>query len=167
MARGRWVRAVARLLAVAIGIPGPGGAVAASGSDVVPRFASLHVDKVFLRRGPGDRYPVDWVFVRRDWPVEIVGQLDRWRHVRDAQGTEGWIHEKMIGSRREVVVTGDIRGIRQNPDMGAALLARAEPGVVAQLIECSGGWCRIAAGDITGWIERTNIWGVYPTENIP
>ena len=99
----------------------------------MPRFASLHADKVFLRKGPGDRYPVDWVFVRRGWPVEILGGFDHWRHVRDWQGTDGWVHEKMIATRREVVVTGDIRGIRQGPDTGAALLARAEPGVVAQL----------------------------------
>jgi SH3-like domain-containing protein len=167
MARGRWVRAVAGLLAVAMWILGPRLAVAASGGDVVPRFASLHADKVFLRKGPGDRYPVDWVFVRRGWPVEVLGQFDHWRHVRDWQGTDGWVHEKMIANRREVVVTGDIRGIRQGPDMGAALLARAEPGVVAQLLECRDRWCRIEAGDVTGWIERSNIWGVYPTENIP
>ncbi len=167
MARRDWGKAVAGLLAIAVVIPQPGMAVAANGSDAVPRFASLHADKVFLRKGPGDRYPVDWVFVRRGWPVEILGQLDHWRHVRDAQGTDGWVHEKMIGSRRDVVVTGDIRAIRQSPDMGAALVARAEPGVVAQLLECRGGWCRIEAGDVTGWIERANIWGVYPTENVP
>ncbi|HXP02671.1 MAG TPA: SH3 domain-containing protein [Stellaceae bacterium] len=167
MARGRWVKAVAGLLAVAIWIPWAGMAVAASASDVVPRFASLHADKVFLRKGPGDRYPVDWVFVRRGWPVEILGGFDHWRHVRDWQGTDGWVHEKMIATRREVVVTGDIRGIRQGPDTGAALLARAEPGVVAQLIECRAGWCRIEAGDIAGWIERSNIWGVSPTEAVP
>lgn len=148
-------------------IPRPDLAVAANVGDVAPRFASLHADKVFMRKGPGDRYPVDWVFVRRDWPVEVLGSFDHWRHVRDWQGTDGWVHEKMIGNRREVVVSGDIRGIRQAPDMGAALLARAEPGVVAQLLECRGGWCRIATGDVTGWIERSNIWGVYPTENVP
>ena len=167
MAQRRWVGAIAGFLAVAVVIPRQEIAVAASGSDVVPRYASLHADKVYLRKGPGDRYPVDWIFVRRGWPVEILGVFDHWRHVRDWQGTEGWIHEKMIGSRREVVVTGDIRGIRRSPDMSAALLARAEPGVMAQLLECRAGWCRIEAGDINGWIERSNVWGVYPTENIP
>ena len=167
MARRTWVRAIVSILAVAVLIPGSKIAVAASSGDVVPRYASLHADKVFLRKGPGDRYPVDWVFVRRGWPVEILGAFDHWRRVRDWQGTEGWIHEKMIANRREVVVTGDIRGIRRSPDMGAALLARAEPGVMAQLLECRAGWCRIEAGDITGWIERSNVWGVYPTENIP
>ena len=166
MARRR-VGAVAAALAVAIVILGSGAGFAAGSVEALPRFASLHSDKVNLRAGPGDRYPVEWVFVRRDWPVEVFGQFDHWRHVRDWQGTEGWVHEKMIGSRREVVVAGDIRGIRQSPDIGAALLARAEPGVVAQLLECRAGWCRVAAGDITGWIEREDIWGVYPTETAP
>jgi len=145
----------------------PASVLAANGGEEMPRFASFHADKVFLRRGPGERYPVEWVFVRRGWPVEVVGQLDHWRHVRDWQGTEGWVHEKMIGSRREVVVTGDVRGIRQSPDIGSALVARAEPGVVAQLLECRDGWCRVTAGDITGWIQRADIWGVYPTEAVP
>src|SRR5579862_3377260 len=112
MARGRWVSAVAGGLAVAVWVIWSASVLAANGGDEVPRFASFHADKVFLRRGPGERYPVEWVFVRRGWPVEILGQLDHWRHVRDWQGTEGWVHEKMIGGRREVVVTGDVRGIR-------------------------------------------------------
>jgi SH3-like domain-containing protein len=105
--------------------------------------------------------------VRKDWPVEILGQLDHWRHVRDWQGTEGWVHEKMIAVRREVVVTGQIRAIRQAPDLGAPLIARAEPGVVAQLLECRTGWCRIGAGEVNGWIARTDIWGVDPNETLP
>jgi SH3-like domain-containing protein len=160
----RWVRAVAGGLAVAALIPWIGSARAASGGEAAPRFATLHADKVNLRAGPGDRYPIEWVFVRRDWPVEILGQLDHWRHVRDWQGTDGWVHEKMIGSRREVIVIGAIRGIREGPDPGAGLVARAEPGVVAQLLECRPGWCRVAAGDVTGWIARGDIWGVSASE---
>jgi SH3-like domain-containing protein len=166
MARWR-VRAVAGALAVAAMILWTGSAFAAGSGEVVPRFATLHTDKVNLRAGPGDRYPIEWVFIRKDWPVEVIGQLDHWRRVRDWQGTEGWVHEKMIAGRREVIVTGDIRGIRQAPDIGAALVARAEPGVVAQLVECRPGWCRIEAGDIAGWIERGDLWGVYPSETVP
>jgi len=167
MAR-RWMGAVAGVLAITAMIHGSTGSFAVNAGDGVPHFASLHSDKVNLRTGPGDRYPIEWVFVRRDWPVEVVGQFDHWRRVRDWQGTEGWVHEKMINNaKREVVVMGDIRGIRQAPDIGAALVARAEPGVVAQLLECRPGWCRIGAGDVTGWIARADIWGVYPSESVP
>ena len=159
------------MLAAALGILGtkPAGAASAPAVNVAasPHFAALHADKVNLRAGPGDRYPIEWIYVRKDWPVEVVGQYDHWRHVRDWEGTEGWVHEKMITNRREVIVKGGVRAIRRAPDLGAALVARAEPGVMARLVECRGDWCRIEAGDVTGWVERANIWGVYPNENVP
>src|SRR5580658_4776958 len=150
MARRRWARTVAGLtLALALGIRWEATAVAAGGAEVpLPRFASLHSDKVNLRAGPGDRYPVEWVYMRKDWPVEVLAQFDHWRRVRDWDGTEGWVHEKMVAGKREVVVTGGVRGLRAGPDLGAALVARAEPGVVARLDECRGEWCRIGVGDV-------------------
>jgi len=155
-------------LALASGIRWEAAAVAAGGAEVpLPRFASLHSDKVNLRAGPGDRYPIEWVYMRKDWPVEVVAQFDHWRRVRDWEGTEGWVHEKMVVGRREVIVTGGVRGLRTSPDVGAALVARAEPGVVGHLDECRSDWCRIEAGDVTGWVERSNIWGVYPNETVP
>ena len=159
------------MLAAALGTLGtkPAGAASAPAANAAasPHFAALHADKVNLRAGPGDRYPIEWIYVRKDWPVEVVGQYDHWRHVRDWEGTEGWVHEKMITNRREVIVRGGVRAIRRSPDLGAALVARAEPGVMARLVECRGDWCRIEAGGVTGWVERVNIWGVYPNENVP
>jgi SH3-like domain-containing protein len=38
----------------------------------LPRFAALRSDQVNLRAGPGDRYPIEWVFTRKELPVEIV-----------------------------------------------------------------------------------------------
>jgi SH3-like domain-containing protein len=143
-------------------------AFAAGGTEAtLPYFAALHADKVNLRAGPGDRYPIEWVYVRRDWPVQVIAHFDHWRRVRDWEGTEGWVQEKMITSRRGVIVTGGIHGLRQGPDLGAALVARAEPGVTARLEECRGDWCRITAGDITGWVQRGEIWGVSATESVP
>jgi SH3-like domain-containing protein len=45
-------------------------------------------------------------------------------------------------------------------------VAKAEPGVVARLLECRGAWCRVEAQGITGWLERGEIWGVYPDEQV-
>ena len=30
------------------------------------------------------RYPVDWVYVRRRLPVEVIGEFDTWRQIRIA-----------------------------------------------------------------------------------
>ena len=132
----------------------------------VPRFVSLHADKVNLRTGPGRRYPIEWILTRKDLPVEIVAEFDHWRRIRDYEGTEGWVHERMLEGKRDVVVTGGIRALRRQPDGNSATVARAEPGVVARLLECQGPWCRIDAGSATGWIRRNEIWGVLPNESI-
>jgi SH3-like domain-containing protein len=169
MARSWWVRASAGSVLTVVFLGSCEAiASAAGGADApLPRFAVLHADKVNLRTGPGDRYPIEWVYLRKDWPVEVVAQFDHWRRVRDWEGTEGWVHEKMITQRREVIITGRIRALRQSPDLSGALVARAEPGVVARLDECRGDWCRVSTGDKTGWVQRSDIWGVYPSENVP
>jgi SH3-like domain-containing protein len=165
----RWVRVAAgTALALTLGIRWDAMAVAAGNADaVLPHFASLHSDKVNLRAGPGDRYPIEWIYIRKDWPVEVIAKFDHWQRVRDWEGTEGWIHEKMVTGRRDVIITGGVRALRQAPDLGAGLVARAEPGVVARLDECRGEWCRIEAGEVIGWVQRSDIWGVYPNETVP
>jgi SH3-like domain-containing protein len=171
MAQGRKARAIIGALVFVLNGFWTGSSALATGegeaSLPLPRFASLHSDKVNLRRGPGQRYPVDWVFVRKDLPVEIIAQFEHWRRIRDWEGTEGWVQEHMLTGKREVMIRGEVRALRRNPDLGAPLVARAEPGVMARLVECQGAWCRIESTDVAGWVQRSDIWGVYPNEAYP
>jgi hypothetical protein len=65
-----------------------------------PRFASLRAEKVFLRAGPGPDFPIQWVFVRRGLPVEILATFDIFRKIRDSDGTVGWVNQQMLTGRR-------------------------------------------------------------------
>jgi SH3-like domain-containing protein len=148
-----------------------GPTVAAEGETAgpkIPRFVSLDADKVNLRTGPGSRYPIDWVLTRRGMPVEIIAQFENWRRVREWDGTTGWVQQNLLTGRRHVVVAkGDNRPIHRQPDPGSALIARAEPGVVARLTQCRAEWCRIETQSISGWTRRADLWGVYPDEKVP
>jgi SH3-like domain-containing protein len=168
MAQRPWLKAIAGVgLVFALSMSWEGTARAANGAEAkLPYFAALHADKVNLRAGPGDRYPIEWTYMRRDWPVQVIAHFDHWRRVRDWEGTEGWVHEKMLTSQREVIVTGGIHALRQSPDPNAAPIARAEPGVMAKLDECRGEWCRVAAGEVAGWMQRSDLWGVSGTETV-
>ena len=142
-------------------------AASAWGADErLPYFASLRAGAVNLRTGPGERYPVEWIYQRKGLPVEVTAQVDVWRRVRDADGTEGWVHERMLTARRSVVVTGAPRILRSAPDPAAAAVARAEPGVIARLLECKGPWCQVETQSIKGWLPRAEMWGVYPGETV-
>ena len=141
-------------------------AAEAEPSERLPRFVSLRSDRVNLRVGPGENYPIEWVLTRKDMPVEIVKEFEHWRMIHDWQGTEGWVHERMVSGKRAVAVKGGVRALHRLPDAASEVVARAEPGVFARLIECRGVWCRIEAADITGWVQRNEVWGVYPDEAV-
>jgi SH3-like domain-containing protein len=137
-------------------------------TDPVPRFVGLRADTVNLRTGPGNRYPIEYVYHRKGYPLEIVAEFDQWRQVRDWQGTEGWVHQRMVNGTRSVVVQGAQRVLRASADNGAAPVAKLDPGVIAHLLECNAAWCRIevqnGTSDVTGWLSRNQIWGVLPNE---
>ena len=130
----------------------------------LPRFASLRSDQVNLRVGPGENYPIEWVLTRKEMPVEIIRTFENWRMIRDWQGTEGWVHERMLTGKRAVVIKGGIRTLHRQPEVASPPVARAEPGVVARLLECRADWCRIDAADHAGWVQRGDLWGVYLDE---
>ena len=133
----------------------------------LPRYAALRSDEVNLRIGPGETYPIVWVLKRKDMPVEIIEQFQNWRRVRDWQGDKGWVLDRMVTSKREVIVDGAVRSLRRQPDPASPIVARAEPGVIARLVECRGPWCRIEAGGYSGWVQRSEVWGVLPDETVP
>jgi SH3-like domain-containing protein len=135
----------------------------------LPRFASMRKGEAYVRVGPGTRFPIDWVFTRKDMPIEILAENDVWRQIRDWEGTVGWVLSSQLAGRRMVIVKGEVGTLRNDPSTTADPVAHIEPGVIGRLIECPvpGDWCRIEVNDIRGWIHRGEVFGVYPTEQYP
>ena len=97
-------------------------ALAADKNLPVPRFVSLRSDKVNVRTGPGEQYPIDWVFTRKDQGTndaadsdadQLTGSTDLFRvvssQVRDDEDA-GFYWPGSIGDR--VWVDKDGNGIR-------------------------------------------------------
>ena len=80
----------------------------------LPRFVSLRAAEVNMRTGPGVQYPVEWVYRRQALPMEVIAEYGTWRKVRDWQGTQGWVHQSMLGGRRTLIVTGKVRTVRSH-----------------------------------------------------
>ena len=133
----------------------------------LPRFVSLGSDRVNLRFGPGQQYPIQWILAREGLPVEIIEEFDTWRKVRLHDGDQGWIHGSLLSSRRTIVVAEQIRELRRSPDASARVLLRAEPGVIGELLDCEEDWCRIEIDGRRGWLQRDAFWGVLPGETSP
>jgi len=131
----------------------------------VPRFVSLAADKVNARTGPGSRYPIAWQYQRRGLPVEVVGEYEYWRRIRDRDGTETWVHKNLTSGKRYALVDGTIRELFKKPDPNSDVLLTAEPGVQARLRKCQDSWCQVEIAGARGWIPRNHLWGIYASES--
>jgi SH3-like domain-containing protein len=132
----------------------------------IPRFAALKTDDTNMRRGPGQRYPIDWVYQRRDLPVEVEREYDVWRLVRDPEGVQGWVHQVTLSDRRTFMVTDKDATLRADAKDTASAVAVLKVGVIGRLKECDEGsqWCQVQAGGYRGYLRRDQIWGLLPDE---
>jgi SH3-like domain-containing protein len=134
----------------------------------LPRFASLRSDDVNMRAGPGTRYRIDWVYKRRDLPVEIEREFDVWRWVRDPDGIQGWVHQATLMGRRNFIVQRTDATLRSDASDTAAAVAILKPGVIGRIRSCeaSSEWCNVQTGSYRGYLRRQQIWGLLPNEAV-
>ena len=131
----------------------------------LPRFASLAAPEVNVRTGPSTDHPVRWVYSRLKLPVRIVEEYDVWRRIEDPDGETGWTHSSLLSQRRTVLVKGSgIQEMRRSPAVDGRVVARVEPGVLGELVECADDWCRIEVADERGWLPRAVLWGTADAE---
>lgn len=134
----------------------------------LPRFAALRADEVNLRSGPGTRYPIDWVYHRRDLPVEIEREFEVWRLISDPDGVKGWVHEATLTGRRGLIVRGEQRTLRKTAADAAAPVAYVKPDVVGRILSCekTSDWCEVQIADYKGYLKRDEFWGTLPDEAV-
>ena len=52
------------------------------------------------------------------------------------------------------------------PIEDAGIEAQLMPGVLANIKSCTEQWCRISGEGFDGYIDKTQVWGVYPDEPV-
>jgi len=130
----------------------------------LPRFVSLKSNEANVRRGPSRTHRIDWIFKRRDTPLEITAEHGHWRRVRDRDGAGGWMHYSLLSGVRTVTVERDMLQMRAMPDANALVTAQLELGVIARIEECTPTWCEVQVGGYEGWVPKAALWGVGPDE---
>lgn len=131
----------------------------------LPRFVSLRSNQVNLRTGPGFRYPVEWVYLKNDLPVEITAEFETWRRIKDFNGKEGWIYQSMLSGRRTVRVTHNTFLFRA-ANQDSLPLAKIESGAIGKLMSCPENieLCKVDFENFQGWVFKKLLWGVYKNE---
>ena len=151
------------------------GAMAAEGVQMgsvtglrLPRYASLRFDKTNVREGPSKTHRTAWIFQRAGLPVEIIGEFDIWRRIRDSEGAEGWVLASLLSGRRAALVAPwrKAEEAQLYAKLGAPnVVAKLQSGVLATVKTCQGDWCRVFGEGFDGFIKQGDLWGVYPGES--
>jgi SH3-like domain-containing protein len=130
---------------------------------------SLRFDKTNVREGPTKNHRTAWIFQRAGLPVEIIGEFDTWRRIRDSEGGEGWVLASLLSGRRTALVApwrkSDLFPIYAKPG-APEVVARLQSGVLANIKTCQGNWCRVFGEGFDGFIAQGDLWGAYPEEPI-
>ncbi|SNR80824.1 SH3 domain-containing protein [Puniceibacterium sediminis] len=161
-----WVAAAALALAVSGGVDAAQAAQerGAVTNLPIPRFVSMKASEGNVRRGPSLTHRIDWVYKRRDMPLEVTAEYGHWRRVRDRDGAGGWVHYSLLSGVRTVLVEQDMLELHSRPEDKAPVVAKLALGVIARLGECETDWCELTAGGYSGWAVKRAMWGVDPAE---
>lgn len=127
-------------------------------------YASFKYNEVNLRTGPGERYPIMWIYQEKNFPIQVIDSFETWRQIREKDGTVGWVHQNMLKKTRYALIEKEGNLLKKNaPD--SPLVAVVQPGVIARLEECpQGRYCKITVSDENhtkkGWFPRSGLWGL-------
>ncbi len=94
------------------------------------------------------------------YPVEVIERKSGWAKVKDFEGDEAWVAERMLAKQSTIVVAVDRANIREKPQTNADVLFKVEKGEVFRIEERKDGWMKVvdAKGD-GGWIRGDMTWG--------
>ena len=135
----------------------------------LPRFASLRSDTVYMRAGPGERFPIEWVYKRKGYPIQIIDSFEHWRKIEDIEKTQGWIHKKMLSGRRMALTSKDERTIMYSKkNIKSKALYFFDGQTIVQLLNCNtiDAFCQVKYNEKKGYILKEKLFGIYPDEEI-
>ncbi len=123
-------------------------------------FRSVAENTALLYDAPSLKARKLYILVR-DYPLEVVVQLENWTKVRDAGGELAWVEKKNLSDKRNVLVSAPMADIRQAPDDNSPLVFQAQQSVLLELLEILvPGWLKVRHRDgQTGFVRSNQVWG--------
>ena len=131
----------------------------------VPRFVTIKFNEVNARTGPENDCPIEWVFTKKNEPVEVIAEFGQWRKIRDIKGEGGWVHSTGINGNRYVIISSKTPiFLLSQPGIHDKPVAKLLPDIRCSLNKCQKEWCQIICKSYKGWVLRKSLWGIYPEE---
>jgi len=133
----------------------------------IPRFVSLKSSNSNLRVGPSENYPIILKYVITNTPVEVIDEYKNWRKINDFEGNQGWLHKSLIKGKRFVIVNTPYQeGLQVYNKPKGNYVGKIGKRNILEIDTCLIDWCKIKFRKNRGWVNKSNLWGVYEKENV-
>lgn len=122
---------------------------------------SLGSHIVNARIGPGEEYPIIYVYRKKYLPVKVVSKYNDWYRIQDHENSKSWIHKRLLSKRKSAFVSKDFAILYKSPKDSSVKIAKLEEGVVGIVINNTNkNFVKIQIDGLKGWVHRSDVYGV-------
>ena len=131
----------------------------------IPRYVSLAFDEANLRIGSNTNYPIILTYTIINTPFEIIDEYKDWRKIIDFENNIGWIHQRLLKGKRYAIIDPPYEEAVQifNKPYGNVIGKIGKKNII-KVNKCLKKWCHVNLDKNKGWINKSNLWGVYEKE---
>ena len=122
-------------------------------------FLTLRYDKVNLRQGPSDEYPIKIFYKKKYLPVLVQDKSDNFRKIRDHENNSGWIHVSQLSKKKAAISIDEGLIVFKNPTIYSKPLVILAKGRLCLISKCEKEWCKIKVDKFKGWVKKESLWG--------
>lgn len=125
-------------------------------------FSSLRASETNVRSGPGQNYPIKFIYKLKGIPVRVISEYDNWYEIEDYDGQTGWITQSLVTKKRTLMVYSKKPSIemRRKPKIDSHLVFRLENFVIAEYLKCQEQFCAVKINGKKGWVEKNDVFGI-------
>lgn len=129
-----------------------------------PFFLSTKFNTSNIRSGPGEEFPVIWVYKEKNIPFKVVAAYKNWYQIQNYNGKIGWIFKNTTGKTKSAITNAKTI-VYKSPDVGAKRVATIDKGIIVIALKIKGDYVQIYLNidkvKIRGWTLKSNLWGDY------
>ena len=124
-------------------------------------FLTLKYNEVKVRQGPSLKYPVKFIYNKKNLPVKIIDSKDNFKKIIDIKKNNGWIHISQLSKKKSAINIFDLALVFKKPNIYSKPIAKLESGKMVIIKKCKNKWCKISTQNISGWTKKEFLWGKF------
>tara|TARA_B100000575_G_scaffold118285_1_gene94167 strand:+ start:544 stop:981 length:438 start_codon:yes stop_codon:yes gene_type:complete len=121
-------------------------------------FLSLKYNKVNVRYGPGLDYPIKFVYLKKNFPIEVIDEKENFRKILDYKNNGGWVHRSQLKKNKSLIALEE-KILFNNSTKYSKPIAIVNSGRLLSIKKREKNWLKVVTGKYTGWVNNENLWG--------